>query len=58
MPGASAYYLGGAVVYTRQASVAWMSGAIETPHGMRGDRGGEFGDIVLERLAVAARILA
>jgi nicotinamide mononucleotide (NMN) deamidase PncC len=36
VPGASAYYLGGAVVYTRQASVAWMSGAIETPHGMRG----------------------
>jgi nicotinamide-nucleotide amidase len=36
VPGASAYYVGGAVVYTRQASVAWMSGAIETPHGMRG----------------------
>lgn len=36
IPGASAYYLGGAVVYTRQASVAWMSGAVETPHKMRG----------------------
>jgi PncC family amidohydrolase len=36
IPGASAYYLGGAVVYTRQASIAWMSGAVETPHGMRG----------------------
>lgn len=36
VPGASAYYLGGAVVYTRQASVAWMAGAVETPHGMRG----------------------
>ncbi len=36
VPGASAYYLGGAVVYTRQASLAWMYGAIETPHKMRG----------------------
>ncbi|MCB1000599.1 MAG: CinA family protein [Acidimicrobiales bacterium] len=36
VPGASAYYLGGAVVYTRQASIAWMAGAVETPHGMRG----------------------
>lgn len=36
VPGASAYYLGGAVVYTRQASRAWMYGAIETPEGMRG----------------------
>lgn len=36
VPGASAYYLGGAVVYTRQASMAWMAGAVETPHGMRG----------------------
>lgn len=36
VPGASAYYVGGAVVYTRQASRAWMYGAIETPHGMRG----------------------
>lgn len=36
IPGASAYYLGGAVVYTRQASIAWMAGAVETPHKMRG----------------------
>lgn len=36
VPGASAYYLGGAVVYTRQASRAWMYGAIDTPEGMRG----------------------
>ncbi len=36
VPGASAYYLGGAVVYTRQASRAWMSGAVDTPPGMRG----------------------
>jgi nicotinamide-nucleotide amidase len=36
VPGASAYYLGGAVVYTRQASIAFMAGAVEAPHGMRG----------------------
>jgi nicotinamide-nucleotide amidase len=36
VPGASAYYLGGAVVYTRRASIAWMSGAVDAPHGMRG----------------------
>lgn len=36
VPGASAYYLGGAVVYTRQASRAWMYGAVDTPPGMRG----------------------
>jgi nicotinamide-nucleotide amidase len=36
VPGASAYYLGGTVVYTSAASRAWMSGAVETPHGMRG----------------------
>ncbi len=34
--GASAYYLGGAVVYTGAANRAFMSGAIETPPGMRG----------------------
>lgn len=34
--GASAYYLGGAVVYTAAATRAWMAGAIETPPGMRG----------------------
>lgn len=36
VPGASAYYLGGAVVYTRAASVAFVSGAVEAPPGMRG----------------------
>ncbi len=36
VPGASAYFLGGAVVYTRQASLAWMFGAVETPQKMRG----------------------
>jgi len=34
--GASAYYVGGAVVYTRQASQAFVSGAVDAPHGMRG----------------------
>jgi PncC family amidohydrolase len=36
VPGASAYFLGGAVVYTAAAARAWMSGAIEAPKGMRG----------------------
>jgi nicotinamide-nucleotide amidase len=36
VPGASAYYLGGTVVYTARASKAWMAGAVETPPGMRG----------------------
>jgi PncC family amidohydrolase len=36
VPGASAYYLGGAIIYTVVASRAWMAGAIETPPGMRG----------------------
>ena len=36
VPGASAYYLGGAVVYTLAASRAWMAGAVEAPRGMRG----------------------
>ena len=36
VPGASAYYLGGAVIYTAAAGRAWMAGAIETPKGMRG----------------------
>ncbi len=36
VPGASAYYLGGAVVYTLAASRAWMAGAVEVPEGMRG----------------------
>ena len=36
VPGASAYYVGGAVVYTLAASRAWMAGAVEVPEGMRG----------------------
>jgi nicotinamide-nucleotide amidase len=36
VPGASAYYAGGAVVYTMAASRAFMAGPIEVPPGMRG----------------------
>jgi nicotinamide-nucleotide amidase len=36
VPGASAYYLGGAVVYTVTAVRAWMAGPVEMPKGMRG----------------------
>jgi len=36
VPGASAYYLGGAVIYTPAAYRAWMHGAVERPAGMRG----------------------
>jgi len=36
VPGASAYYVGGAVVYTLSASRAWMAGAVDAPPGMRG----------------------
>ena len=36
VPGASAYFLGGAVIYTAAASRAWMAGAVEAPAGMRG----------------------
>ncbi len=36
VPGASAYYLGGAVVYTVAAVRAWMAGPVEMPKGMRG----------------------
>src|SRR5205807_379447 len=36
VPGASAYYAGGAVIYTRAASRAFVAGAIEAPAGMRG----------------------
>ena len=36
IPGASAYYLGGVVIYTAAAGRAWMAGAIEAPRGMRG----------------------
>jgi nicotinamide-nucleotide amidase len=36
VPGASAYYLGGAVIYTPAAYRAWVQGAVEAPAGMRG----------------------
>ena len=36
IPGASAYYLGGTVIYTAAASRAWMAGEVEVPSGMRG----------------------
>jgi nicotinamide mononucleotide (NMN) deamidase PncC len=36
IPGASAYYVGGTVIYTIAASRAWMAGAVEAPAGMRG----------------------
>jgi PncC family amidohydrolase len=36
VPGASAYYLGGAVIYTGAAARAWITGAVEAPPGMRG----------------------
>jgi PncC family amidohydrolase len=35
-PGASAYYVGGTVIYTAAASGAWMKGEIEVTPGMRG----------------------
>ena len=36
IPGASAYYVGGTVIYTAAASRAWMRGEVEVPAGMRG----------------------
>lgn len=36
VPGASAYYLGGTVIYTAAAYRAWMQGAVDAPPGMRG----------------------
>lgn len=36
VPGASAYFIGGAVIYTAAANRAWMAGAVETPPGLRG----------------------
>ncbi|TVR26044.1 MAG: CinA family protein [Ilumatobacter sp.] len=36
VPGASAYYLGGVVVYTADAHRAWVAGAVEVPPGLRG----------------------
>lgn len=36
VPGASAYYQGGVVVYTAAAYKAWMQGAVEAPGRLRG----------------------
>ena len=36
VPGASAYYRGGVVVYTPAAYRAWMAGAVDAPAGLRG----------------------
>ena len=36
VPGASAYYVGGTVIYTVAASRAWMAGVVDVPTGMRG----------------------
>lgn len=35
-PGASAYYVGGAVIYTPRATAGFVAGEIEAPPGMRG----------------------
>jgi len=51
VPGASAYYLGGTVVYTAAASRAWMKGAIDTPVGLRGATEG-FAAYLAESVAV------
>jgi PncC family amidohydrolase len=36
VPGASAYYAGGTVIYTLEASRAFLAGAIPVPPGLRG----------------------
>ena len=36
VPGASAYFLGGAVIYTAASVRGWISGTIETPPKLRG----------------------
>ncbi|MCU1368593.1 MAG: hypothetical protein JWL72_4239 [Ilumatobacteraceae bacterium] len=36
VPGASKYYLGGAVIYTGAAVKTWVSGAVERPAELRG----------------------
>ncbi|MFV0307345.1 MAG: CinA family protein [Desertimonas sp.] len=36
VPGASAYYVGGTVIYTFAAARAWMAGVVDPPEGMRG----------------------
>ena len=37
IPGASAYYVGGTVTYTRVASEALLAGAVTIPPGLRGE---------------------
>jgi nicotinamide-nucleotide amidase len=51
LPGASAYFLGGAVVYTARANRAWMAGAVEPPAGMRGATE-EFADFLARSVAI------
>jgi nicotinamide-nucleotide amidase len=51
VPGASAYYLGGAIIYTAAAGRAWMAGAIDTPPGMRGAT-----EVFANYLAESARV--
>jgi nicotinamide-nucleotide amidase len=36
IPGASAYYVGGTVIYTAAAARAWIAGEVDVPPGMRG----------------------
>jgi nicotinamide-nucleotide amidase len=36
VPGASAYYAGGAIIYTLAASRAFLAGAVDPPPGLRG----------------------
>ena len=36
VPGASAYYVGGAIIYTASAYRAFVAGAVPRPDGMRG----------------------
>lgn len=36
IPGASAYYLGGSVIYTQRAKRAFMGNSVPEPEGMRG----------------------
>lgn len=36
VPGASAYFVGGTVIYTPAAARAWLAGAVDPPAGMRG----------------------
>jgi nicotinamide-nucleotide amidase len=36
IPGASAYFVGGTVIYTAAAGRAWMAGEVDVPRDMRG----------------------